>query len=348
MIKEADPNKNNAKLKAIYNWMRRAKLPAQIIEIPKTAGVVKSNMNANIRNLTDLDVAWLGYHFFKKYMGLYVDTIFNFNEWNESRDFFLKLSAENAFRVVEVELNFMYDVLFTKLPVVYGKSGAICRIFSLVAVCIAIILFAFISKTKFWDTDVMITYALLFGALVMDTTALLMLLFSDWTIISFQKMLDRALHNSLKIKIIRVFLRCRTERKFQTETSTPQVTKSLRWSETIPSYNLIYCCLHPRPRLQGKIFDTLGLTNYLDSIVYVKSNSFSPDLKEFVFQELKSKALYAKDLPRAKEISSGRVDWVLKAEGWDNHLLGYVSDVDFDQSIILWHMATEICYNSEL
>ncbi|GJZ61743.1 Xaa-Pro dipeptidase, partial [Tanacetum coccineum] len=40
--------------------------------------------------------------------------------------------------------------------------------------------------------------------------------------------------------------------------------------------------------------------------------------------------------------------WVLRVEeGWSS-LVKYVVDVDYDQSLILWHIATQLCYNSEL
>ncbi|GJX10315.1 zinc finger, CCHC-type containing protein [Tanacetum coccineum] len=40
--------------------------------------------------------------------------------------------------------------------------------------------------------------------------------------------------------------------------------------------------------------------------------------------------------------------WVLRVEeGWSS-LLKYVVDVDYDQSLILWHIAIELCYNSKL
>ncbi|KAF5782666.1 hypothetical protein HanRHA438_Chr11g0511381 [Helianthus annuus] len=51
---------------------------------------------------------------------------FSQKERKQSRDFFLKRNSRmTQFKVVEVELNFIYDILFTKLPVVYGVTNGI-------------------------------------------------------------------------------------------------------------------------------------------------------------------------------------------------------------------------------
>ncbi|XP_058205110.1 uncharacterized protein LOC131319028 [Rhododendron vialii] len=51
----------------------------------------------------------------------------------------------------------------------------------------------------------------------------------------------------------------------------------------------------------------------------------------------------ADDLETAKEIFSARGDWILRYESRAN-LLCWINDVEFDESLILWHIATELCY----
>nr|GEX40803.1 calcium uniporter protein [Tanacetum cinerariifolium] len=89
------------------------------------------------------------------------------------------------------------------------------------------------------------------------------------------------------------------------------------------------------------VCDTLGLTGFIDGIRYVYPEECTDKLKEFIFNEQKSKSELADDMETAKEISSAQGDRVLRVEeGWSS-LLKYVVDVDYDQSLIL-------CYNSEL
>ncbi|KAM0064947.1 hypothetical protein Hdeb2414_s0003g00108971 [Helianthus debilis subsp. tardiflorus] len=342
-----------------YIPMKRAKLPAGIEMIPVPDRMKKENtpIKPRDKNLTQRDVVVYGHLFYKKFIGLFVNRIYNQKEWNQSRRFFLDRNSKDAFKVIEVELNLIYEVLFTKFPVVYRKYGAISRFFSLVTVCLAIIIFKMKSKTNFNEADVAITYGLLFGALGLDLTALFMLLFSDWTIIALQG--SNHVGYSLKNRTIRYLLRPlfapRTEGTLEdTENHTKskavdqlQHVMSRRWSETIPSYNLIYYYLHPRPKLLGKVADILGLSDVLDSIFYVRPEAFSLDLKNFIFEELKSKSEGAHDLDTAKKISSARGNWVLRAEEFseDSLVMKSVVKVPYDESLIQWHIATELCYN---
>ncbi|GKB47162.1 calcium uniporter protein [Tanacetum coccineum] len=158
MLPRADVGTNYAKIVDQFNWWHAQKLPTRIQMVPEP-----------------------------KRAGLVVDMFLNRKERNKSRDFFMKRTAKDAFQVVEVELNFIYEVLYTKLPVVYGYFGAAVRFFYLLAVCSAIVMFTLKNKSVFKSVDVMITYCILYGALVLDLTALFFFVFSDRTIIFLQK-----------------------------------------------------------------------------------------------------------------------------------------------------------------
>ncbi|KAF3949336.1 hypothetical protein CMV_024780 [Castanea mollissima] len=46
---------------------------------------------------------------------LFADLILSFHDIEKSQSFFMKISSQDAFEVIEVELGFIYDVLYTKL-----------------------------------------------------------------------------------------------------------------------------------------------------------------------------------------------------------------------------------------
>ncbi|KVI01033.1 protein of unknown function DUF4220, partial [Cynara cardunculus var. scolymus] len=321
----------------------------------------KSANKAKKGNLTELEIVQYAHAFFENFKGLVVDMIFSRRERNQSRDFFLNRTAKDAFDVIEVELNFIYEALFTKLPVVYGYLGAMNRVFSLATISLSIVLFFFKNKSSLSDVDITITYGLLFGALALDVTALFMLVFSDLTIISLRKSPDDELDKSIKTRILTRVLRFMTEGTVRDPNVNPrqkpkehQTRKPLirflkrRWSESVSTYNLIDYCLHPRSSFQQFVVDNLGLSGFLDGIEYVKPEEFTVKLRDFIFKELKSKSDLGDDLETAKEISLARGDWVLRVEtGWGS-LLQYTLDADYDQSLLLWHIATELCYNNEL
>ncbi|KAK3200289.1 hypothetical protein Dsin_023704 [Dipteronia sinensis] len=154
MLKDPDPGPNYAKLMDEYASKKEAKHPAKIITIEEPVNSY----------------------------GLIVDLIFSFHERDESRDFFGKLRQEDALRVIEVELNFIYEVFYTKIQVVRFVTGHISRFVSFSLVVVAFSLFHFkVKKNNFDHFDVKITYALFWGAIGLDTVSFFMLIFSDWT-----------------------------------------------------------------------------------------------------------------------------------------------------------------------
>ncbi|GMJ00218.1 hypothetical protein like AT5G45480 [Hibiscus trionum] len=183
MLKDADPGPNYAKLMDEYASKKRNKLPTQIIMIPEPDKEARAtDMPVKEGQLNHLEVVHYAYKYFQIFKGLVVDLIFSFRERNESRDFFKKRGAVDALRVIEVELNFIYEVLYTKVQVVYSLGGYIFRGIAFGSIVAAFYLFHF--RTKKHDLnqfDVGITYTLLLGAVVLDVIALLMLGFSDWT-----------------------------------------------------------------------------------------------------------------------------------------------------------------------
>ncbi|XP_059659006.1 uncharacterized protein LOC132305375 [Cornus florida] len=133
--------------------------------------------------LTELVVMKHTYYFFNISKGLIVNSILSFSQRYESRNIFTR-SAEDAFRMIELELNLIYEFLYTKVSVVHSKLGYICRFVSFISVLVALVLFYFENKQGFHSFDVGISYVLLLGAIVLDIIAIVMLIFSNWTIIA--------------------------------------------------------------------------------------------------------------------------------------------------------------------
>ncbi|KAK1581040.1 hypothetical protein Q3G72_002482 [Acer saccharum] len=114
MLKEPDPGPNYAKLMDEYVSKKEAKLPAKIITIEEPVqSSVKSEASGPTEN--NLEVVTQAHCYFKIFKGLIVDLIFSFHERDESWEFFGKLRQEGALRVIEVELNFIYEVFYTKI-----------------------------------------------------------------------------------------------------------------------------------------------------------------------------------------------------------------------------------------
>ncbi|KAK9268064.1 hypothetical protein L1049_010503 [Liquidambar formosana] len=373
MLKEPDPGPNYAKLMEEYNSKKEARLPTHIEMIPEPDKESKGAANIyeiKTVKLTDFEVVRHAYDFFEIFKGLVVDLIFSFRERNDSREFFLKRDAEDAFRVIEVELNFIYEVLFTKVAVVHCKLGYFFRFVSFSSVVAASALFYVQEKRGFHKFEVGITYTLLLGAIALDLIAFFMLIFSDWTVAALKKSRE----NSLVAIILNNFLNISKTRlpedpmnSYTTYLESAKRFLFRRWSESVSNYNLIHYCLKERPeridsvsdccgflkyskyqfkKMYVKATDYLGVKGFIDEIKYVSSEPFTEKLRNFIFLELRRKAEIADDSETAKEICSARGDWVLRENGCSN-LLNWIGEVTYDESILLWHIATELCYNDE-
>ncbi|KAF5204910.1 putative Transmembrane protein, partial [Thalictrum thalictroides] len=330
MLTEPDPGPNYAKLMAEYQSMSEANLPAEIIIMkePETYMVNVESINEETssveENIDKISMVQSAYEFFQTYKGLIVDLIFSFHDRNRSRDFFLKRNTEDAFTVIAIELNFMYEVLYTKAAVIHSWMGYFLRLICFSSILIALLLFFSYKKKHDFDTNV--TYLLLFGAVILDFIGHFRLIFSDWSI---------ALVKSSNVKSM----------LYTTLTKIPFLITS-RWSESVSQFNLIAFCLSRRPKPVDRFIDCLGLTDFLNEIQYKYSEPLTSLLKEFLFNELKAKSKVAKDAKAAMEICSSRGDGVL-GESIHYKSLGWSVEVEYDESLILWHIATEIVYHEE-
>ncbi|RCV10269.1 hypothetical protein SETIT_2G098900v2 [Setaria italica] len=84
-------------------------------------------------------------------------------------------------KLLEVELDLMYDDIYTKALVIRTKSGIILRCLSQISMVVAFVLFLVSNHHGYSRADVAITYVLFAGAFVLEACAAFMLLMSPWT-----------------------------------------------------------------------------------------------------------------------------------------------------------------------
>ncbi|KAL7213226.1 hypothetical protein ACSBR2_015851 [Camellia fascicularis] len=321
MLKEPEPGPNYSKFMNLYYLKAEANFPVRIEMIPEPQRVTKFYNEFDRSGLSDLAVLQHAYNYFYIFKALIVDLVFSFRERNAIRDFFLQRTPEDAFKVIEAELNLVYEVLYTKANSLRCKFGYFLRFISFSSVVVALVLFSLMEK-QHHKVDVAITYALLLGAMTLDTVAILMLISSDWSVV--------ALKNS---NIIRKMVISR-QRWFVHR----------RWSESVPQYNFIHYYLHQPSGMISRIVSFLGLSDFLGKMKNVSSKPFTEKLRDFIFYELQIKAEIADDIETAKVICSMRGDWVLSINGVE-HLRHWINEASYEESLLLWHIATELLYN---
>ncbi|XP_050264158.1 uncharacterized protein LOC126708407 [Quercus robur] len=361
LLKDPDPGPNYAKLMEEYSSKKEAGLPTTIEMTREPSKESKLAANVKEGKLTEVEVVTYAYHYFQRFKGLIVDIIFSYRERNESRDFFLIRNATDALKLIELELNFIYEAFYTKVLVVHSLTGYIFRLISIVLVLVAYGLFYSLDKHDFKKFDIIVTYTLLFGAISLDVIALIMLISSDWTIAvintnkTLAKYVPKFVEKYLHLKSLRW---CTGSDKFEV-LNTPRILR--RWSESVSSFNLIAYCLEQRPhedrgrfrRFMDKldyfsVWDTVADFLFPKTYLY-PTKKLPKNLWSFIFDELKEKSKEAgDDAETTKKICSARGAYAIKEGFWNFDLPkiaeNYIENITYDESLLLWHVATDLCF----
>ncbi|XP_062074509.1 uncharacterized protein LOC133778557 [Humulus lupulus] len=385
LLQKPDAGPNYAKLMEESSSKKDARLPTKIQMIPEPDVESKAfSKDVKEGDLEEIDIVNYGNNYFRIFKGLIVDSIFSFRERDESREFFMNRTAVDAFRVMEVELNLIYEVLYTKIEVVHNRIGYVFRFLSLASTVATLGLFYNVDKDDFKPFDVRTTYTLLLGAIFLDAIALLNLVCSDWTVIGMQKY--PKIRQSCLSKIFERFLYLQRPKWHNGENNwvTRKVRAALfgRWSDAISGYNFITYNLRGCPDIDGndqpdhpsvwkfvrnkiyfvvkcfkklinKIIEQLGATTLIDELKYGIRYRMNKPLWKFIFTELQEKAEDADDPEIAKRICEARGSYVLLEstkykDDKIKEITPYIDDVTYDQSLLLWHIATELCYQDDV
>lgn len=289
--------------------------------------------NSRIPDAALLSKAYMFFEIFKK---LPANLILSFHDIHKSQ-YFIDKDSEEAFKVIEVELGFMYDVFYTKAVLVHSLKGVILRLITSISTFAVFVAFYKIEKHIYSRVDVAITYMLLVGAILLEIYAAVVLVCSDWTTLWLSK--HRNLGNILYPVI-----------------SLISWSRKKRWSNAMGQHNLIKYCLKDKPAKRRFNQTFLWISKLLDKYWYKISVEVPPDLKTLIFKELQNKIRDNRSEQRTlKKICAYRGDGVIDKTANElgiikeenlNLLKRSVTE-EFDQSILLWHIATDLCYHWE-
>ncbi|OMO51017.1 hypothetical protein CCACVL1_30046 [Corchorus capsularis] len=243
--------------------------------------------------------------------------------WNINMDYLFQtldnLDQTVLYEILEVELGFMFDVLYTKVPVMYTKVGCIFRFISVSCSLCALLLFFIFFRVEPGNhldlVDIIITWILLVGAIIIELYAILRLVYSDWTVLWIN---SRHSKNRFLYRILGNFL-----------SSFPRRSrKRKRWSESMGQFNLVSYCFNYKKaaKMTGKMSQRNLHTEFSDVPNLLKEfgDSFSLSTKFAFIAPRGEKALEAHSLKKD---------------------LRWSIELDFDESIITWHLVTDICYH---
>ena len=178
------------------------------------------------------------------------------------------------------------------------------------------------------------------------------------------RVFDRIIHRLYIYCIIQKVISCYWKMKQMTDDTRRRLMKSPLINSSFSKNRVLFFVLCPYKLflkfwfgipMINYLLDFFGITDRLNGVIYSSRDRLTKEMWEFVFEEVKYRSELAHGAESANRIYSARGEWVLrkimigKAKNRaDNiNLLQSVTQVDYDQSILLWHIATELLYQKE-
>lgn len=331
MLTRPDPGPNYAKFMEEYHSSKEAGLHAEIVIVPERPPDDNIYVQEELIEYGELVVK--AHRFFQTFRRLFVDLILSFQDRTDSLAFFRRLKRDQAYKVVEIELLLMYESLHSKSSVIHGPTGRYLRIFTLAAPVLSLLIFSRTDKGGYKPVDIAVSYVLLIGAIFLEIYAILLMVISPWSYADLRKQ-DRCLPVASRVfRAVKYFL--------------PEVRP--RWSNQMAQYNLISYCLKDKSTWFTRVLENLEwdynirVKTIWDSFWYTKHIDVSLVLKQLIFKQLKDKANSTADPMSYRRFGDHRGQWILQRKGC-YQVLGWSVEVEFDESIILWHIATDLCF----
>lgn len=249
----------------------------------------------------------------------------------------LRYEWKTMWRLVEMELSLLYDILYTKAAVIHTWSGYTIRVFTLGATVSSFLLFWFNLKPGHNSVDIAITYTLLAGAFFLELTSLLNALGSSWTLAFLYYTRWSWLHHEAlcrgrwdrfrhKVVSLRRFLKLNIIASHE----------SRRWSGTMGQYNMLGFCSRGTGGPIGWLMQVLGFEEWWNK----KHYSWSIEIPENVKQLMHNHVLHQIH-EKVNTIGVLRKSW--GDEALANHAdLQWYLGVELSEGILMWHIGTDI------
>ncbi|XP_031121694.1 uncharacterized protein LOC116024828 isoform X2 [Ipomoea triloba] len=331
------------------------------------------DLEADTATRDEVEIVHKGYKLYKMFRGFILDhTFIHITESKEAMKEFLKLGHEDAFKVMEVELNFMYDAMFTKMASVQWISwfGYLYRFVLHISLIVVTIIFFYRNKRNIHVRDISVTYILLGGAVLLDSIAMVKLVFSEWTVVimkdaqeeyerlkrrrdeEYHRIDPRGMVKYVK-KRFEEWVLCvkRNERIIKIVNFLKnRISPKQRWSETMKQYSLLNHSLNSRWEWVDKILDYLGLIERIDSFQYTKLEPVEKSLRKMVFEYIKKEAERHHPPESGGETAPHEdKDPIWAKDGQMPELSKICSTLQkyrykYDIRVLILHIATDICY----
>ncbi|KAF7138278.1 hypothetical protein RHSIM_Rhsim07G0045400 [Rhododendron simsii] len=287
--------------------------------------------------------------------------------WKVFRDSVQKDSSVYAFKLIEIELGLMYDMLFSKVGTIFTVWGRVLRFLSFSLIVSVLVIYITCDKPHgHLEGDHIVTIILLAGAIFLEIAGISVQLASDWAVVWACKHIERKwatwvlfLHEIL-------------------------ISKSPRWSGEMGQFSLREYCKNDKPLVinekwewlfgrekmlkrfnlgmfpgsklkeliighlrekseKAKGGDTLQTSTNTVTHVDTSQTSTQKIANVNTVQTSIEKATNVDELPTS-ELKRG--EWTFLRYGGGQQFKQSIGQ-KLGQSIVIWHVATEVCYESD-
>ncbi|XBI14839.1 hypothetical protein VPH35_057359 [Triticum aestivum] len=260
------------------------------------------------------------------------------------------------YKVVEMQMYLMHDVLYTKAEVMHTWFGLCIRMLSPAATTVALLLFHRHQHRRHQHrVDVAVTYVLLIGALVLEVVSALRGLFSSWACVL---LISHGPHYSLRETLSHIpggrprwWLRAAAWVARHVSGSLGRMVLSVRrlvraadwaryWSASMGQHNLLQLAARSRVSKRSRMANSMGREVWWNAMAYSSSIPVSPFIQDLVVDYLLSKE---GDLRLFKDDHDSLVHFDSRGQA-ELRRWGLYEGLTWsvEEKILVWHIATNI------
>ncbi|CAL4963910.1 unnamed protein product [Urochloa decumbens] len=288
---------------------------------------------------------------------LFVDLPFPYARRLSILQSFFRLDGPSANRVLQAGLSNTFDLLYTKERVFQTDYGLFVRTGGMILNFASLGLFCRSHKHGYVRGDVIVTYILLAGTAALEALAYSRLVFlNDEFVPRSSRVLNEPPNNNPLDQLWDRLLKRATE-AIRRRLNIPRISRSSRennyyrfrswlgrprWSKAVSQYNLLDSFTRDtRPTVLSRVASWFSCKDYLDRIQHVEYKPSSGGITEAVLAYLRRGWIeYIHDVATYRRFNSRRGQWTLERYCRE---LSWSVQKPFDESVVLWHIATDLC-----
>ncbi|KAI3432956.1 DUF4220 domain-containing protein [Psidium guajava] len=258
---------------------------------------------------------------------LFVELILSHDKRNASKFIFKKIGHDNekAFRIVEIELGFIYDFAPHKGNGALHQVGTPIPLVHFLDHSVGV--GALLLGQEVAPFEGRSFHHLLLAVIVFfETYSILMLISSDWCDVWLRK------HNKSRV--------------LRRAVNFMRLPRQPRWSHSIAQFSLLSFCSKERPLVCQNVLDFLKITEKLEKYRYTLHEDVSDEIRDWFFPHVKEDLFYVEE-----HLASVRTDihdsLARLLNGYDLAQAKWATEGDFDRVVLTWHIATELSYYSD-